>query len=102
VNKSTILLVGLAALCAVPAAAETISVPVSFAGLDLTSSNGQDTLNHRVQAAVRTICGTPDIRDLPAVNATRHCTIAALDQAHSRVQMAIAASQPNVRIATAR
>lgn len=101
-KKSTILLAGLAALCAVPATAETVSIPVSYSGLDLTSINGQDVLNRRVNMAVRNICGAPDIRDLSAVAASRKCSIAARAQAQSRVAIAIAASQPNVQIAAVR
>jgi UrcA family protein len=102
VKTLTILLAGLAALCAVPAVAETVSVPVSFAGLDLTSTAGQDALNNRVNQAVRTICGTPDLRDLAAVSASHKCTTATLAQARPRVAIAIASSQPSVQLATAR
>ncbi|MDB5712992.1 MAG: hypothetical protein JWO15_389 [Sphingomonadales bacterium] len=100
--KLTVLLAGLAALCAVPAAAQTVSIPVSFSGLDLTSTSGQEILNRRVKSAVRTICGSPDIRDLTAVAAERKCAIATRAQAQSRVAIAIAASQPNLQVAAIR
>jgi UrcA family protein len=59
-------------------------------------------LNSRILRAATMVCGTPDARDLPAVAATNKCKSNALAQAQTRVTIAIAASQPNVQIATAR
>jgi UrcA family protein len=95
----TLLLAGLASLCSVPALADTQSIPVSFAGLDLTSPAGQATLNRRIGYAVRTICGTPDIRDLAATTAARECTKATMAQTQPRIAIAMASAQPVVQVA---
>ena len=50
--------IGLAlAAFATPAAAQTISVDVSYADLDLTSPQGQAVLDRRIHSAAREICG---------------------------------------------
>lgn len=99
-KTSTILLAGIAALCATPAVAETMSVPVSFAGLDLTSPNGKSILDRRIDHAARVICGTPDIRDIKAMMAAGKCRAETVALAQPRVAIAIAAAQPAVRVAS--
>ncbi|MDB5700819.1 MAG: hypothetical protein JWL66_1018 [Sphingomonadales bacterium] len=100
--KSIILLAGLATLCAVPAGAQTVSIPVSFAGLDLNSAVGQDVLNRRLDQAVRSICGTADARDLAATMATHKCTIVTRASAQPHLAIAIAASRPSMQVASTR
>ena len=101
-NKTTILLAGLAVLCAAPATAETMSIPVSFAGLDLTSASGKAILDRRINNAVRTICGIPDASDLNAVRENRRCATDTMNRTQPRVSIAVAASKPSVQVATAR
>ena len=71
---SILLLAGTAFACAVPAAAETLSVPVNIGDLDLASVEGRTALNHRIDFAVRQICGETDARDLMGNMAVRRCT----------------------------
>jgi UrcA family protein len=101
VSKLTILLAGLAALCSVPAVAQTTSVPVSFADLDLTSATGKIALEHRIDRAVTAICGIPDAIDLWAARATEKCRVETRAQARPRVVVAIAmaGAQHNIRTA---
>lgn len=98
--KSSILLAGFAALCAVPAVAETaMSVPVSFAGLDLTSESGKAILNRRVSQAAKSVCGTYSADNLAAQMAARKCVATTLARAQTRVAIAVAASQQGIQTA---
>ncbi|WP_293881705.1 UrcA family protein [Sphingomonas sp.] len=96
---STILLAGLAVSCAVPAIAETVSVPVSFAGLDLTSARGKAVLDIRISHAVQAICGKPDFRDLKAMAIANKCTNLTMAATQPRVAIAIASAQQSVQVA---
>ncbi|MEP2101479.1 MAG: UrcA family protein [Parasphingorhabdus sp.] len=42
----------------------TRSVEISYADLDLTSADGQDTLDGRIKGAVRQVCGSYDSKSL--------------------------------------
>lgn len=95
----TILLAGLAALCAVPAVAEPVSVPVSFAGLDLSSDSGQAILNRRINQAAKMVCGAYSADGLAAKMAANKCLSTTLDNARTRVAIAIASSKPAVQTA---
>jgi UrcA family protein len=97
--KSILLLAGLAALCAVPATAQTMSIPVSFSGLDLNSATGQDVLNRRVDRAAKSVCGTFSADTLAAQTAAHKCLSTTLAMAQSRVAIAIAASQQGIQTA---
>lgn len=69
----TAALISFAALfIAPPAAAETISVKVSYAGLDLNSTAGVAEFDRRISRAVKTICGDADRTYLR--NEHRRCT----------------------------
>jgi UrcA family protein len=50
------------AVIATPAAAETQSVNVSYADLNLDTSAGQAELNSRIDAAAGRICGKAEVR----------------------------------------
>lgn len=52
---------------ATPVRAETISVPVSYADLDLSTDRGAAILHRRISQAVTTICGPARITSRPAV-----------------------------------
>ncbi len=58
----TALTVLAAAAATVPAAAETLSVRVSYEDLDLTRPDGLATLNGRIKAAARKVCGSANAR----------------------------------------
>lgn len=47
-----------------PASAETRSVSVQYADLDLSSPAGMATLEGRIAAAARTICGRAEVRSV--------------------------------------
>ncbi len=50
------------AATATPAAAETVSVEVDYADLDITTNGGMNALEERIEGAVRTICGSQPAR----------------------------------------
>jgi UrcA family protein len=49
---------------ATPVSAETQSVTVSYGDLDLDTPQGIATLESRIQAASRKICGSTEVRDI--------------------------------------
>jgi len=49
---------------ATPASAETTSVKVPYADLDLTSAAGQAELSSRIETASRKICGKTEVRNV--------------------------------------
>jgi UrcA family protein len=51
----------LAVLAPIPAMAETVSVPVRYGDLDLSTAEGQRTFDRRIAAASRSICGAADL-----------------------------------------
>jgi UrcA family protein len=63
----------LAALALAPAQAETRSVRVSHAGIDLSTSAGQAMLEQRVRTAVRKVCGKTYPLDVKANYRARKC-----------------------------
>ncbi|MBB3034663.1 UrcA family protein [Alteriqipengyuania lutimaris] len=77
---------------ATPAAAQTSRVEVAFGDLDLTSEAGRATLDTRLQAAARKVCGGRiNARDLGSRQAYRTC-----------VNEAKLGYEPQVRIALSR
>jgi UrcA family protein len=67
----------LSLLAAVPAAAESVPVQVTYGDLDLASPAGAKVLAQRVDAA----CERPDIRDINAVAAWQECRTTARNSA---------------------
>ena len=47
-----------------PAAAETVTTSVQYADLDLSTDAGLATLEGRIQAAAKRICGKAEVRDV--------------------------------------
>lgn len=88
----TIAVLPLAALVlvAVPATAETYSVKVSYAGLDLTKPAGVAELDHRINRAVISICGSGGEIDLVARNEVRRCLKGAFDSVEKQRDIVIA------------
>lgn len=52
------------AVISTPASAETQSVSVQYADLDLTSPAGVATLEGRIEAAAKRICGKTEVRSV--------------------------------------
>jgi UrcA family protein len=77
-------------LLAEPAASRTL---VRYGDLDLTSQSGAAALQARVTRAVRYVCGSADIRDLPAQRDIGTCRVAAQEGARPQVELALAAAR---------
>lgn len=84
----------LALAAATPAAAfdfaKPVSVMVRHIDLDLTSASGRATLNHRINAAVKRVCGVAGGQDLRQNAAIRRCRIDAAGAAHHAADAVIA------------
>jgi UrcA family protein len=77
---------------------------VRTADLDLSSADGQRTLDHRIVQAARDVCGGVSDVDLEGKNAARRCiteTIAAASEQRQQV-LAAANAGASIRIASAR
>lgn len=86
-----------AALCglsAAPAAAETVSVEIFYADLDLSSPAGIATLKQRIEAAADRVCDRPSMRDLKAMAAWQECTAAARADAASQLSALVPSKSP--------
>jgi len=59
-------------------AAETNSVRVSYADLNLTSDFGRNSLQNRIAFAAETVCGPADHRDVPFTQKVRECRTATI------------------------
>jgi UrcA family protein len=66
------------------------SVTVTYGDLNLASTQGQDVLYARIEAAARRVCAVEDvdIRDLERFNLARACEARALAQAVHSLQVA--------------
>lgn len=63
---------------------------VSYADLDLNTQAGVQTLQRRIRAAVKVVCGpTPELRELNEMRAEQECRYRAMQQATAKVEMAI-------------
>jgi len=79
-----------APVAAATPAADSGSVRVSFADLDLRTADGVQRLHSRIHHAARAICGQPGIRDLKAMRETDNCRRVALAGAVPQVELAVA------------
>jgi len=84
----------LAAIClsgaiAPAAMAETVTVEVTHADLDLTTKAGQKVLESRVAAAIKTACAKPDTRSLKAAGAWQSCKTSAASDAAGQLEKSI-------------
>jgi UrcA family protein len=80
-------------------AAETNSVRVSYADLNLVSSVGQHTLQGRIAYAARVVCVIEDSRELALASATNACRSDAIDRAQPAYEAAISAARhPSVTV----
>jgi UrcA family protein len=58
---------------AVPAVAEEASIEVQYSDLDLTTPEGIERLNGRIEAALNKVCGKPAVRDLKVAASQKKC-----------------------------
>lgn len=85
-----IALPALALAAAAPAAAEPVSVAVSYGDLDLTRDAGRQLLEHRLDRAVRKICGVrAPIRELARMSAWKECVAEARSSYRDQVELAL-------------
>lgn len=74
-------------------AAESNSVRVSYADLNLASSLGRHTLQKRIAGAARTVCEIEDSRELALATATNICRGESIARAQPAFDAAVAASR---------
>jgi UrcA family protein len=72
---------------ATPALAEAVTVTVPYADLDFSSATGIATLNGRIEAAAKRICGSADIRNMHDVSDQQRCLHEAQDAAGKQVAL---------------
>ena len=73
--------VSLAGMIASPAAAEDVSVVVSYADLNLAAPAGTAALDRRIEAATDKVCEKPSLRDLKAMAEWESCKATAKSDA---------------------
>nr|NUR37290.1 UrcA family protein [Sphingomonas sp.] len=74
-------------------AADTDSVRVSYADLNLASDSGQSALQGRIAVAAETVCGPADHRDVPFTQRVRECRSGTIADAQPAYQAAINAAR---------
>lgn len=86
-----------ATMLAAPASAqmEPRSKAVRYSDLDLATQAGVDSLNRRVNYAVRTVCGVDQARTLREYAGASDCAKVALADATPRVQLAVTQARVN-------
>jgi UrcA family protein len=65
------------------------SKTISYIDLDLSHSAGMKALQFRVNAAIRSVCGDPDQRDLEMVQISRRCRLQAQASTNSQIALAV-------------
>lgn len=92
------ILAAMAVATAAVSPAETPSITVSYADLNLASPAGRAALETRVARAARRVCdgATTDLRSLMA---TRKCITLAQNTARPQIDLAVAHKQDRVRVA---
>ena|SRR5579872_2945328 len=80
-------------------AADTDSVRVSYADLNLISTFDQARLQNRIHSAAEIVCGPADHRDVAFAKAVGHCQMATVADAQPAFAAAVAASRhPSVTV----
>jgi len=80
-------------------AAESNSVRVSYADLNLASARGQESLQRRIGYAAVVVCQIEDSRELALAAATNDCRNTAVADARPAYDAAVAASRhPSVEV----
>lgn len=93
--------IGLACTAAAPASAQTEprSVKVSFADLDLGSTNDRARLDRRINNAASYVCGSRYVRELSLAKQVDECRTDAIARANRAVVEVLAARGDSVRVA---
>lgn len=81
---------------------EPMPMAVSFAGLDLSSPEGQQLLDRRIRRALDQVCGRDDMRDLAQAAAIRRCRRDAMAGARPQVRLAVQNAMRRRALADAR
>ena len=89
------------AFAAPAAAAEEVTVVVSFADLNLASPAGRETLEGRIAAAVTHVCGKPAPGSPQSFKVVKDCRSDAMEDAMKQLEAKIAGLPP-VAVAAAR
>lgn len=104
-TKSIVLTALFAAVLAAPAHAQELTVSVGYGDLDLASEAGVARLDHRIDAAIDTVCGdTLGQQPLTKVMAIRKCAKDTRADVAGPRQIAIAKARgqvPSVELASA-
>jgi len=80
-------------------AAESNSVRVSYADLNLASAHGQQSLQRRMKFAAVVVCQIEDSREMALAAATNACRNTAIDDARPAYEAAVAAARrPTVEV----
>ncbi len=80
-------------------AAQTNSVRVSYADLNLASQSGANVLEHRIASAARIVCEIEDSHELALATATMVCRNQAISDAEPAFRAALlAARNPSVTV----
>jgi UrcA family protein len=80
-------------------AAESNSVRVSYADLNLASNHGQQSLQRRIGYAAVVVCEIEDSRELALAAATNACRNTAIGDARPAYEAAVAAARhPSVEV----
>ena len=83
-------------------AAQSNSVRVSYADLNLASDTGQNTLQRRITYAARVVCEFEDSRQFAIATATNLCRSDAIEAVRPAYEAAIAAARrPSVTVGAA-
>jgi UrcA family protein len=77
--------VALSSIAAAPAAAQDTEVVISLGDLDLSTAAGAQVLGERIEAGVKAVCDSPDIRDLKSMVAWEQCTDIAMTSANEQL-----------------
>jgi UrcA family protein len=93
INISVVAALSLAVV-ATPAVAETMSITVPYSDLDLSSPAGMATLQARVDAAAKRICGRAEVRRIS--DATDHDNCVRQTQASVSIEIARVTGNRNV------
>jgi UrcA family protein len=75
------LLVGAANIASAASVDEVRSVNVRYDDIELNTELGNTVLYRRIVSAAVRVCGSPDIRDLDAMAATKNCQRTAVERA---------------------
>ncbi len=92
-NRIFALAAALAVFLPTAAQADTASVKVAVADLDLGTAKDQRRLDSRIDGAVRTICNTRGSRSVAAIRETLSCTAMARTSVTKQIDRALARAQ---------